>query len=406
MMGVKAGIGGVLRRGFARALVSLGLHDEAHERFEIEFLIGEIIGKGRKEFFVAGRIRDAHVIDGLNEPDGHKISPDAIHDRAREVGIVAGDKPIGEGISTIFCGVNRQRLAIKRRGRLRFACKRLDEIAGIRYKYDVVTFTRAGLGADSGEEIGHLVILIVGPFLHWMVVTLGAIDGHAEKRLRSSLGHRARVVVKDIKIGRAIFERAALCGDNFASEHVPGSVLSHFVAYPIVIRPDGRRFELFGADEQQIGPFIGPVIHKFGTAKQRFDEPVAFGRRFVAQESASFFSRRQNSSGIDVSTADELGIAATWGRRQVEVLQFFEDELVDEISALCMRECRFGEFVGEGNGDGRNVDATQIPRSDSALTETNDFGLTVVGNLGNSFVRGSIFGPGYRQRSGQSRWFR
>ena len=156
-----------------------------------------------------------------------------------------------------------------------FAGQRLDDVAAVRNENNVIAIVRSGFGADAGEQVGEFVILFVGPFLHRMVVAFGAVDGHAEERLGRRLGHQARVFVQDIKITGAVFERAALRGEDFPDEDIPGRVGGDVVPNPVVIRPHGGGFQLLALDQQQVGPFVSPVINELRALQQRFDELVA-----------------------------------------------------------------------------------------------------------------------------------
>ena len=77
--GEEARVRCVPRQRRAAALISLGLENGAHERFEVELLIGQILRGGRKKLFVAGRIGRAQVIYRVRDSNAEEICPDAIH---------------------------------------------------------------------------------------------------------------------------------------------------------------------------------------------------------------------------------------------------------------------------------------------------------------------------------------
>ena len=133
--------------------------------------------------------------------------------------------------------VGRKRFAIEGSGSLWFAAEWLNEIAGCGGENDAFAVGRAVLGADASEEIGHLVILIVGPLFHGMVVALGAIDRHSEKSLGSRFGKISGIVVDGEEVGCAVGDGAALRGDNVAGHDVPGRVGGDIVMDPIIKGP-------------------------------------------------------------------------------------------------------------------------------------------------------------------------
>ena len=67
----------------------------------------------------------------------------------------------------------------------------------------------AVLHADAREQIRHLVILLLRPFLQRMIVAAGAGEPLAQERLRDVLGELDRVLVQDEVIQRAVLPRAA-----------------------------------------------------------------------------------------------------------------------------------------------------------------------------------------------------
>jgi len=109
---------------------------------------------------------------------------------------------------------------------------------------------------------------------------------------------------------RAIFERAALRRDHLARKNVPGRVCGDIVANPIVVGPNSGRFQLFGAHEQEVGPFVSPVVNEFGPAEKGFDQRVALRGGFVCQEIASLLTSGENAACVNESAPDEFRIGA------------------------------------------------------------------------------------------------
>src|SRR5439155_23873297 len=92
---------------------------------------------------------------------------------------------------------------------------------------------------------------------------------------------------------------------------------------------------------------------------------------------------RQKSSQVQVSAANKFRIAATRRRRQVQALQLFQNEVINEVAALGLGEDFFGNPVGVGDRDGGDINAAQVPCGDRSLAETDDFKLSKVIHLGN-----------------------
>ena len=64
-------------------------------------------------------------------------------------------------------------------------------------------------------------------------------------------------------IQRAIFAVASGGSEDVTSELVPRLVLLYRITNPIVERPHRIRAQLAARNQQQIGPFICPVIDEF-----------------------------------------------------------------------------------------------------------------------------------------------
>src|SRR5687767_11726349 len=151
---------------FAGALIGGGLKDGAHERFEIVSFLDEMPSGGGEKFLVAGGVGHAQIVDVFDQADSEEICPDAIDDRAGEIRIFRRSEPVGERFAAVTGVVGWERFSVERRGSLRFAAEWLNQIAGSSGENDALAVGRAVLGADAREEIGHLIILVVGPLLH------------------------------------------------------------------------------------------------------------------------------------------------------------------------------------------------------------------------------------------------
>ena len=204
----------------------------------------------------------------------------------------------------------------------------------------------------------------------------------------------ARVFVQDEEIARAIFQRAALRGENAARELVPRRVRGDVVADPFVIGPHRRRAQFLARDEQQVAPFVAPVIDELRAREQRFDEPVALVRCGVGEEGARFFRGRQNAAGVEERAANELAIGAARRRREIERGELFENEIVDPIAPLRFREDFGRDGVWKWRGHGADRDVAEIPGRHGALAIADDRDLSIIVHVDDRLIgRGVLHMP-------------
>jgi hypothetical protein len=100
--GVESGVILVFRERLAAALIGLALHDGAHERLEIELLLHEVRGRVTQQFFIAGRVRHAEVVHGLDQRHSEEVFPHAIRDAAGEPRVLRRGEPLRERNAAVF----------------------------------------------------------------------------------------------------------------------------------------------------------------------------------------------------------------------------------------------------------------------------------------------------------------
>src|SRR5207302_8914318 len=106
--------------------------------------------------------RSAQIIHRFDQSNPHKISPHAIHNRAREIWILRRGEPVGEDFAAVARVVRRNRRRIERRGGLWFAGARLDQVTA---RFDVTgaftiaaaSVTTPAFAAHAREKIRELV---------------------------------------------------------------------------------------------------------------------------------------------------------------------------------------------------------------------------------------------------------
>ena len=226
-------IGRVSFDGCAGALIGGAREDEAHELAQVEVSGGEVVCDGGEERFVGGGVGGAEIVDGVDDTDAEEVGPDAVGYGASEVGVTGRGEPVGEGFASVPRIVHRQRRSIEGRWGLGFTGSRLNEIAvGIDEKgsltVSAASVSAPAFGSDACEQVCKGVILVVGPFLEWMVMALGAVDGESEKGLADVFSHRFGVLMDGVEVGGAVGEAVAFCGEHFADDLVPRGVAGDF----------------------------------------------------------------------------------------------------------------------------------------------------------------------------------
>ena len=391
-------------QGRARAAVGLRGEDQTHQALEVVAVLDQVGSQRRHERLVAGWIADTEVVDRLDEADGEVVGPHPVDDRAGEVGVVGRGEPGGESLAAVGGGLEWQGRCVERGGGLRLASARLKELAGILDKQRPLAVTTArvappALGADAREEVGKGVVLVVGPFLEGVVVALRAADREAQESLAGVLSHRLRVLVDGEEICGAVVEARAARRDDVAGESVPGDIRGHPVADPAVVGVDGLGPELRAGDEENVAPFIAPVIDELGARKEQLDEPLVLPRRGIGEKGPDLLGGREPADRVEEGAADEGGVVAGGGGLEVELLELGEDEGVDEVGPGGGGKRGGRNVVGEGGDDAGDADSRGEPSGDGpgAVADRRD-GACQVGrggriDGGHRFVSGGKPGP-------------
>ena len=148
-------------------------------------------------------------------------------------------------------------------------------------------------GPDPGEQAGHAVILVVGPFFERVVVALGAADREPEERLADVLGHILGRLAERVEIGGAVLEALAGGRDDLADEPVPGKAVGDSLANPLIIRLERLGPEPRAVEHQEVGPFVGPVIDELGVASSRSIKASRFVAARIGEEGPGLVHRRE-----------------------------------------------------------------------------------------------------------------
>ena len=191
----------------------------------------------------------------------------------------------------------------------------------------------AVLHADARKQIRELEILLLGPLFERMVVAAGARDALAEKRLGHVFRQIDGIFMQHEVIERPVLTGAAGTGKNLAGELVPGLVGLHPVADPIVESPHRGRTQLTAGNQQQVGPFVGPIIDEFVLLQEAVDQLGALVFGTVAQEGFHVLGGGQRARSIQVRAADKGRVVRDFRWRDVQLLQLVDHQIVDVVPA-------------------------------------------------------------------------
>src|SRR3954454_2681136 len=104
------------------------------------------------------------------------------------------------------------------------------------------------LDSHAGEQIRHLVVPLLGPFLQRMIVASGARETLTQECLCDVLRQLDSVLVQDEVVQSAILPCAAAAGEDVASKLIPRFVLLNTVANPVIKRACRRRPKLLAGN--------------------------------------------------------------------------------------------------------------------------------------------------------------
>ena len=185
---------------------------------------------------------------------------------------------------------------------------------------------------QAAEEGRHSPELVLAPSLERMVVTLRAVQPPSEEDA-NFLGNFALGIARiaDLKIVR---RRASetLGGDTLARNPVVGFVPRDAVPEPLPVQADGLhvRVGVTGNPEDVREP-EGPVLHIFGGIEKSLDQLLSLVTVLAGEEFARARGRWECARHIQTQAPQKLRVGRQLGRENVELSQFREDVVVDEV---------------------------------------------------------------------------
>ena len=336
------------------------------------------------------RVHGAHVVDGVVEAAAEKVSPHAVDERLGEPRVVPGGHPgrqrLARAIPLFEVGaVERSGLHQGDRRDVRVLCEAVSDLAEVD-DLDALHVPHRLAAVDRVDPVmeerrGEAAEVVLLPLLRLVVVTLGALDLHAQED--------ARRVAREILRGSLEAERpvhgavdlveldgvlVALFGHLCAERHRHGlghphlrtadAVLArrrHEVAHHAV--PGRARLEacaepvaegdaiddrpLHLAAHEDVVPVVHPVLGVLGRREKRLDGLLPLVGIGAREECGGRLRRRDRADDVDVGAPEKGAVVGARRGRQRRCLPGLAERGVDRLG----RERRHGLRSG-ARGDG------------------------------------------------------
>src|SRR5690349_5636408 len=135
-------------------------------------------------------------------------------------------------------------------------------MAGLGHRFiaedDLIFLPAARLAVDLREESADAVVVLLHPFLKWMIVALGAQEPDAEENLHGAFAGIFRRGEDAPVIGGGVLRTASLGGHQLADEPVERLVAGDVVAEPAIHAPGALVAEQVETELEKVAPFQGP----------------------------------------------------------------------------------------------------------------------------------------------------
>ena len=161
-----------------------------------------------------------------------------------------------------------------------------------------------------------------------------AFRPHSHEAQRHGLGDGLRLAALHgaVEVHLRVAEIAAAGGEHLADEPVVRHVLLDARADPAVIGLHRVGPELDGElrlDPQQVAPLHRPVVGELVALQEAIDQLAAFVGVGILEELPRLVGRGQRADHVQVGPAEENPVGADPGRRDAQLFQPAEDQLVD-----------------------------------------------------------------------------
>ena len=218
-------------------------------------------------------------------------------------------------------------------------------------------FARIGrsFATDLTEERGKGIVIVLGPLVKRMVVTLGALNPHAHENLSYVLGDFQAITFDLVIISRWIDESSAGRGKQLTDDLIHRNVVGNPLLQPIEIK-QGRfvahALVLIRLDLEKLCEFHDPHLGEFFTFEEAVDQFGSLVRGGVGHEFIVGFLVGQGTGDVESDATDKHLVRAKTRGGDAQFVQFVVHERIDVIVDRC-----FGSLVFEvfGNDDHLNA---------------------------------------------------
>ena len=223
------------------------------------------------------------------------------------------------------------------------------------------------LVAYAGEESGPAVVVILGPALEWMIVTLRAGQAYAKKHLGRVLGP-----AEDLAIGSQIVCRRVSVGAAAGGQKLPGKGIERFPRGETLPDPPVEKLYTLSVKHlllvtKKVAPLQRPEISETSALEQLVNLARPLSRILVLAEVPGLGSGGQPTREVKCRATQKNRVGAERGWVHAQVAKLTEDGLIDKIllpgSAPLIALRRWNE----GHPD-RSLPA-KVPDENSALAK-------------------------------------
>src|SRR5688572_11300891 len=167
-----------------------------------------------------------------------------------------------------------------------------------------------------------------------MMVALGALEPHSEKKLRRVLDLRGCFTNLTVPGDRRIFRKFTRSGQKLSDNLIVRPVLHQAVADPIIkgeIAP--RILCVFALVSEQCRPLIREIVRVAAARQEPIDQPVALVDTGFRKEFLSLSRCGHTTCEIHRNTTKKGAVVTNLRRRHTDSAKLLENKVVNEVTA-------------------------------------------------------------------------
>ena len=310
-------------------LVGVAVEDGAQEVATIIAAFTKVVRQSVQQGRIAGGIGVPEIIKGLHNPPSHQMRPDPVGLYPGKEGILRPGQPLGEGITPVEGRRHVHHARLRGPGTHFLSGGRMSDFAillGIDDQF--LSLTRL-LTFYPVKECRQAVVVVLGPALERMIVTLGALDPGSEEQLGRSLHRIQRVPRSPIVVGSGMHQAASPGGQDLAGKPVVWHVGRHRIHQPAVEFEHGPLPDLSLGYPQEIPPLLRPEGSVFLALEQAVNECRTLLLTLVLHKGFNQLRTGKLAGHVKVDTSKELAIPGTLRRLELQLVQLPIDQLVN-----------------------------------------------------------------------------